>query len=195
MTGRGRGGKSRRPRGALCYQPGAEAVRSGGGGRFPQLRPAARPGRCGDGGGGESRHPAPLGSAQPRRREESARRPGAAGPRAEMALPRGRRRPRNPRVSRRGRPLLSRPRAEEDAGRLTAEEAPALAPCKPLLALTSGRAEGAGGGGGGGGVAAAPSAPGALRLRRAAWSGAERVGALRGGPLSRAVAPARERGA
>lgn len=105
---------------------------------FPQLRPAARPGR-----GEPPSRGARLCAAVQAGGEREAR---GGSPRSgwgEMALACGHRHPRNPRVSHRGG-LLPRPGVEEVAGRLMAEEVPAFAPYEPPLAFTSGRAEGGG---------------------------------------------------
>lgn len=100
---RGRRPRSRQPHGALSYEPRAEAVRDGCGGRFPQLRPAARPGRCGGEEAGRAAIPrqAALRSRPGGRGARCAR--GAAVPHAKMALPWRHRRPHNPGLSPGGR--------------------------------------------------------------------------------------------
>lgn len=144
---RGRGPRSRQPRGALSYKPRAAAVRDGCGGRFPRLRPAAWPGRC----GGRRRGEPPS---------RAARLCAAAQAGGERAAP--------------GAPLCptrkwrfhggiaalvtlgfrleagSGASPEENTASLGAAQTLTSAPCKPLLALTPARAEGAGGRGGAG---------------------------------------------
>lgn len=155
--GSGEGGGGGNPGGALCYKPGTGAVRGGRGRRFPQLRPAARPGRCGVGGeAGRAAIPrrSALRSRSGGRGERGAGRPPprCAGKWRSLG---GHRHPRDPRASRIGGllPGLGGWRRALAASRL--RRCPLLRPrSRLLLSRPGGREEVAAQG-----TSGAPSAP------------------------------------